>query len=90
MTWSVLSCPQRHVLWSHCQLLPYVTDLLPGGVLFSKKGFWNMLLKINANNTDIFGKWSESVNDQDERVGMQLQELCAENQKSKSNQISSF
>ncbi len=49
-----------------------------------------MLLKINANNTDIFGKWSESVNDQDERVGMQLQELCAENQKSKSNQISSF
>ncbi len=29
------------------------------------------------NNT-IIGKWSESVNDEDKRVGMQVLELCIE------------
>ncbi len=29
------------------------------------------------NNT-IIGKWSESVNDEDKRVGMQVLELCLE------------
>ncbi len=35
-------------------------------------------MSINEMNNKIIGKWLESVNDEDKRVGMQLLELCIE------------
>ncbi len=103
---------------THCHLLPHVTDLLPGEVLFSKgflkqviatKIVWSVMfldhqcamylglvitfemyvlkmiltsivyiVSIGEMNNKINGKWSESVSDEDKRVGMQVLELCIE------------
>ncbi len=35
-------------------------------------------VSIGKMNNKIIGKWSESVSDEDKRVGMQLLELCIE------------
>ncbi len=36
------------------------------------------IVYIGEMNNKIIGKWSESVNDEDKRVGMQVLELCIE------------
>ncbi len=100
---------------THCSLLPHVTDLLPGEVLFSKRflkhfvtGYCNKNSMVSTvlrssmcnvsrlgnnirdvcfkNDIDLhslhtgemnnksIGKWSESVSDEDERVGMHVLE----------------
>ncbi len=107
---------------THCRLLPNVTDLLHGEVLFSKIFLKHVVtdycnknsmvstvfrssvcnvsrpgnyirdvcfkndidlhslhtVSIGKMNNKIIGKWSESVSDEDKRVGMQVLELCIE------------